>query len=141
MAMTVKMGNYDAIDLMAPRPMAFAGALGDLVTPVSADDPLPVSVAQAGLNYKLAAASATTTMAQGGAGAAGDYLSHVNIQPTGLALAAFQILDNAVVVHDSAAQTLLELRHITVPIGAFSVSGAWKIVMGSGGKATGFGIF
>jgi hypothetical protein len=100
-----------------------------------------MSVTQAGLNYKLAPVSATTTMAQGGAGATGDYLSHVNIQPTSLTLAAFQILDNAVVVHNSAAQTLLDLRQITVPIGAFSVSGAWKVTMGAGGTATGFGIF
>lgn len=100
-----------------------------------------LSVAPAGFRYKLAAASATTTLAAGGAGAIGDYLSHVIIQPTSLTLAAFTILDNAVVVHNSTATTLLDMRPIVIPFGAFSVSGAWIVTMGAGGTATGYGTF
>jgi hypothetical protein len=91
--------------------------------------------------YKLAAAGATTTMANLGTGKTGDYLSHVNIQPTLLALAAFQILDGSVVFYDSTAQTLLDLRAMVIPVGCASQNGAWSITMGTGGKATGVGIF
>lgn len=99
------------------------------------------SVAASAYVYKLAPASATTTMAKLGSGAAGDYLSHVNIQPTLLALAAFQILDGSVVFYDSAAQTLLDLRALVIPVGCASENGGWRITMGTGGKATGVGIF
>jgi hypothetical protein len=97
-----------------------------------------LAVIGAGLQYKLAPAGATTTL---GTGATGDYLSHVVIQPTSLSLAAFSILDNAIAVYANAATTLLDLRPIIIPINAFSVSGAWKITMSTGGIATGFGVF
>ncbi len=96
-------------------------------------------VIPAAMPYTLCPASATTNL--GSAGAIGDYLSHVIIQPTLLTLAAFQILDNAVVIYDGTAQTLLDMRPIIIPIGTLSVSGTFKVTMGAGGKATAFGIF
>ncbi len=99
-----------------------------------------LSVVAAGLEYETVAAGQTAQVL-GATGATGDYLSHVVFQPTALAAGTSTILDNAVVVFTYTAGTLSDLRPITVPINAFSVSGAWKITTGATMTATGFGDF
>jgi hypothetical protein len=106
--------------------------------PVSTTNPLPTS---ARLEYELVAAS-QTAQAIGATGATGDYLSHVNVQPTSTTCGAVTVLDNAVEVHAFPGGTVgADLKPFTIPIGAVSVSGAWKITTGAGVKAVAFGDF
>ena len=101
---------------------------------------LSIPVVAPGLEYETVAAS-QTAQALGATGAAGDYLSHVIFQPTTTAAGTSTILDNATVIYTFTTGTLADLRPITVPVGAFSVSGAWKITTGSAITATAFGDF
>ena len=86
-------------------------------------------------------AAGQTAQALGATGAAGDYLSHVVFQPTAVGAGTSTILDNATVIFTYTAGTLSDLRPIIVPIGARSVSGAWKITTGANMTAVGVGLF
>jgi hypothetical protein len=98
-------------------------------------------VTQAGLEYETVAAS-QTAQALGGTGATGDYLSHVNVQPTTTAPGVVTILDNAIEVHAYPGGTVgADLKPFTIAVGAISVSGAWKITTGANVKCTAFGDF
>ena len=99
-----------------------------------------LSVVPTGLEYETVAASQTAQVL-GATGAAGDFLSHVIIQPVTTAAGTVTILDNATVIFTFTTGTLSDLRPIVVPVGAFSVSGAWKITTGANVTATGFGDF
>jgi hypothetical protein len=100
----------------------------------------PVNVRATGTEYETVAA-AQTAQVLGATGAAGDYLSHVVLQPVTLAAATTTILDNATVIFTYTGGTLSDLRPITIPINAFSVSGAWKITTGANMAAVAFGDF
>ena len=97
-------------------------------------------VISAGLDYETVAASQTAQVL-GATGATGDYLSHVVLQPTTTAAGTMTILDNATVIFTFTTGTLSDLRPITIPINATSVSGAWKITTGANETATAFGDF
>lgn len=99
-----------------------------------------LSVVQTGYQYETVATS-QTAQALGATGAIGDYLSHVIIQPTTTAAGTCTILDGAIVIFTFTSGTLGDLRPIIVPIGAFSVSGAWKITTGANETAIGIGNF
>ncbi len=100
-----------------------------------------LSVQSAGLEYETVAADQTAQVL-GGTGATGDYLSHVNVQPTTTAPGVVTVLDNAVEVAAWPGGTVgADLKPFTIPVGAFSVSGAWKITTGSNVKCTAFGDF
>jgi len=99
-----------------------------------------LSVTQAGLEYETVAASQTAQVI-GATGAAGDFLSHVILQPTTTGAGTCTILDNATVIFTFTTGTLADLRPITIPVNAFSVSGAWKITTGANVTATAFGDF
>lgn len=90
--------------------------------------------------YETVAASQTAQVL-GAVGAAGDYLSHVVFQPTTTAAGTCTILDNATVIFTFTTGTLADLSPITVPIDAYSVSGAWKITTGANVTATASGDF
>jgi hypothetical protein len=94
----------------------------------------------AGLEYETVAAG-QTAQTIGATGAAGDYLSHVVLQPTAVGAGTTTILDNATVIFTYTAGTLGDLRPIVVPINAISVSGAWKVTTGASMTATAFGDF
>ncbi|HJQ15925.1 MAG TPA: hypothetical protein VJ859_02905 [Allosphingosinicella sp.] len=94
----------------------------------------------AGTEYETVAAS-QTAQALGATGAAGDFLSHVIIQPVTTAPGTVTILDNATVIFTFTTGALGDLRPIVVPINAVSVSGAWKITTGANVTATAFGDF
>lgn len=120
-----------------------SGRLVTATTPASGGAKAPASsqsVIGAGLEYETVAAS-QTAQALGGTGATGDYLSHVVFQPTAVTAGTCTILDNATVIYTFTTGTLADLRPITVPIGAFSVSGAWKITTGANITATAYGDF
>lgn len=99
-----------------------------------------LSTTPAGLEYETVAAG-QTAQTLGATGATGDYLSHVLIQPATIAAGTTTILDNATVIFTFTTGTLPSLAPIYVPIGAFSVSGAWKITTGANVSATAFGDF
>lgn len=100
-----------------------------------------LAVAVAAVPYATVAASQINAVFGGGSGAVGDFLSHIVIQPATTAAGTVTILDNAVTVFTFTTGTLSDLRPITVPIGAFSVSGVWKCTTGANVSVTGFGNF
>lgn len=98
------------------------------------------SVVQAGMQYETVAASQTAQVF-GGAGAVGDYMSHVIIQPVTTAAGTCTVLDNATVIFTFTTGTLSDLRPIIVPFGCFSVSGAFKGTTGANVTMIGVGNF
>lgn len=108
-------------------------------------DPVAAGASSAGgagaaTEYETVAAGQTAQVL-GATGAAGDYLNHVILQPAAVTAGTTTILDNATVIYTYTAGTLADLRPIIVPIGAFSVSGAWKITTGANMAALGVGNF
>lgn len=99
-----------------------------------------LSTTPSGLQYETVAASQTAQVL-GATGATGDYLSHVILQPVTTGAGTMTILDNATVIFTFTTGTLADLSPKTIPIGAFSVSGAWKITTGANETATAFGNF
>lgn len=92
------------------------------------------------LEYETVAASQTNVVL-GATGATGDFLSHIVIQPTTTAPGTITILDNATVVFTFTTTTLADLRPITVPLNAISVSGSWRVTTGANAIVTAFGDF
>ncbi|MGO9304051.1 MAG: hypothetical protein ACLP3R_10165, partial [Candidatus Korobacteraceae bacterium] len=85
--------------------------------------------------YQTQAASTTITALTGGSGGAtGDYLSHCTVIPTSTSPGVFTITDNATAIYSfpGGASSLSNLVPFTIPVGANSVSGAWKITTGAG---------
>lgn len=93
------------------------------------------------VDFETVAASQTAQVI-GATGAAGDYLSHVVVQPTTTAPGVVTILDNAAEVHGYPGGTVgADLAPITIPVGAISQNGAWKITTGANVKVTAYGDF
>jgi hypothetical protein len=85
--------------------------------------------------YQAEPASTTiTALTGGGGGATGDYLSHCTVIPTTVSPGVFTITDNATAIYSfpGGASSLSNLVPWTIPIGAKSVSGAWKVTTGAG---------
>jgi hypothetical protein len=85
--------------------------------------------------YNTVAASVTAQALTGGSGGAtGDYLSHCVITPGSTSPGTVVILDNATAIYTFAggASSVSTLISWAVPVGAVSVSGAWKITTGAG---------
>lgn len=99
-----------------------------------------LSVVEAGYQYETVAAGQTAQVL-GATGATGDYLSHVVLQPAAVGAGTTTILDNATVILTYTSGTLSDLRPITIPVGAFSVSGAWKVTTGANMAVLGVGNF
>jgi hypothetical protein len=99
-----------------------------------------VLVEQASFGYETVAASQTAQV-MGTTGKAGDFLSHVILQPTTTAAGTCTVLDSATVILTFTTGTLSDLRPIVLPVNASSVNGAWKITTGANVTATAFGDF
>lgn len=82
--------------------------------------------------YETVAAS-QTAQAMGATGATGDFLSHCVATPGTTSPGVVTILDNATAIVSFAggASSVSNLVPFTIPIGAISVSGAWKITTGA----------
>jgi hypothetical protein len=92
----------------------------------------PVVGADQYATYKPVAAGQTAWVL--GTGATGDYLSHVTVFPGIAGCGVVTILDNATSIGSFAGggtTALPSLAPFTIMIGAFSVSGAWKITTGA----------
>lgn len=77
----------------------------------------------------------------GTTGAAGDYLSHVNIHPATVGAGTVIVYDGVVAVETFTAGTLSDLRTITIPVGTFSKTGAWNVTTGANVSVTAYGSF
>lgn len=97
-------------------------------------------VTPAALEYETVAASASDQVL-GATGAAGDYLSHIIIQPTTTGAGTVTVKDGTTVIFTFTTGTLSDLRPITVPFGINSVSGAWKVTTGANVAVIGVGDF
>ncbi|MFA9205010.1 MAG: hypothetical protein ACEQSH_00995 [Bacteroidia bacterium] len=117
---------------------AISGKLPATLGPKSAATSL--STTPAGLLYETVAASATDQIL-GGAGAIGDYLSHIVIQPATTGAGTCTIKDSSTVIYTFTSGTLADLSPITVPFGAFSTAGAWKVTTGGSVAIVAFGVF
>jgi len=102
---------------------------------------LSLSTVPAGLPYETVAASSTAQV-MGGAGAIGDILHYVNVQPTSTSPGVVTILDNAIEVQAWPGGTVgADLKPFLIVVGAPSVSGPWKITTGANVKVTAYGVF
>lgn len=87
------------------------------------------AVVQAGLAYETVAASQTDQVL-GTTGAAGDYLSHLVIQPVTTGAGAVTLKDGASTIYLFTSGTLGDLSPMTVPLGIFS-AGALSVTTGA----------
>lgn len=93
--------------------------------------------------YETVAASATA-QALGATGATGDYLAGVLVFPATSGCGVVTILDNATTIGTFAGggtTALADLKPFLIPVGLFSVSGAWKITTGANVAVVGIGRF
>ena len=93
-------------------------------------------------SYETVAANATAQVL-GGAGATGDFLVGLLVIPSATTIGAISILDNAtsITVYAGTAAYDAALVPFFIPIGANSVSGAWKVTTGAGASVVGVGNF
>lgn len=92
--------------------------------------------------YETVAASQPAQVL-GGSGATGDYLNGVLVIPATLDAGAVTVLDNAISIPIFAGGTgsVTSLIPFFIPIGAKSVSGAWKLTTGANVSCIGIGNF
>jgi len=104
-----------------------------------------VGVVNGGSTYQHIAASQTATVLQTSTGAAGDYLSHCVIYPSTTAAGSVTVFDNANAAATNVIEfttgTLSNLAPISVPVGAVSTAGAWKVTTGANETVVCFGKF
>jgi hypothetical protein len=107
-----------------------AAALATTVTNVSA------------VGYETVAASQTAQVL-GGAGALGDFLSGLLVTPSSLDAGQVLLLDNAtsITVFAGGTGSVTTLITFFIPIGANSVSGAWKVTTGANVSVMAIGNF
>lgn len=99
-----------------------------------AQDQTTIAGATPGRTYNTIAASQTAQALTGGSGGAtGDYLSHCVVIPTSTSPGVVTIYDNSTTVYafPGGSSSLSNLVPFTIPVGAVSVSGAWKITTGA----------
>ena len=99
-----------------------------------------LSITPAGLEYETVPAGQTDQVL-GATGAAGDYLSHIVIQPATTGAGTCTIKDGTTVIFTFTTGTLADLSPKTVPFGLFSVNGAWKVTTGANVAIIGIGDF
>lgn len=117
--------------------------MGSLPAGVSRDSVRAVYEALANGEYETVAAS-QTDQAMGATGATGDFLYSVLIIPATTSPGAVQIKDgsgSAITIFTGGATSVADLKPFSVPIGAKSLSGAWKLTTGANVSAIGFGDF
>jgi hypothetical protein len=84
--------------------------------------------------YNTIAASQTAQALTGGSGgASGDYLSHCVVVPTSTSPGVVTIADNStsIIAFPGGSSSLSNLVPFTLPVGAKSTSGAWKVTTGA----------
>jgi hypothetical protein len=92
--------------------------------------------------YETVAAS-VTAQALGATGATGDYIAGILVVPSSTSPGNVILLDNAtsITVFAGGATSVSNLVPFYIPLGMFSVSGAWKITTGTNVSCIGIGNF
>lgn len=104
-------------------------------------------VVSAASRYQAVAASQTATVLQSSTGATGDYLSHCVIYPASTSPGVVTVFDNTNTAANSAvlfaggSSSTSNLTPITVPVGAKSLNGPWKVTTGANVSAVCYGKF
>jgi hypothetical protein len=108
--------------------------------PITDANALPV--APLGTTYRAVSASSTATVL-GTTGAIGDLLNGLLVIPASTSPGAVAVLDNAtgITVFTGGASSVSNLVPFFVPIGARSVSGAWKVTTGANVSVVAIGSF
>lgn len=144
--------NADAASLtgsMSAKLRGIATALGitafDLGQGTGGTRTLRVAIDSAqldGSKYETVAASATAQIL-GGTGATGDYISGILVIPATTSPGNVLLLDNAtsITVFTGGATSVSNLVPFFIPLGMFSVSGAWKLTTGASVSCIGIGNF
>lgn len=88
-------------------------------------------------------AAGSTAQVLGATGAAGDYISGILVVPATTSPGNVLLLDNAtsITVFTGGASSVSNLVPFFIPLGLYSVSGAWKITTGSNVSCIGSGNF
>lgn len=96
-------------------------------------------------NWNTIAASQTAQILSatsgGTSGTTGDYLSFCILQPSTTAAGTMTIADNTTTIFTFTTGTLSNLAPISIPIGAVSKTGGWKVTTGANETATCVGSF
>jgi len=112
-------------------------------TPVAiASNQSAVAVKNGQAEYEAVAASQTAQVI-GATGATGDYMAGILVIPATTSPGNVLLLDNAtsMTVFTGGASSVSNLVPFFIPIGANSVSGAWKITTGANVSVIAFGDF
>lgn len=138
--------------MTAPVQLVIEGTNGAVATGTTAN-PLVVSVGGSGsgtvnvLNvssgeYETVAAGQTAQVL-GATGATGDFLAGLLVVPATTSPGNVLLLDNAtsITVFTGGAGSVSNLVPFFIPIGANSVSGAWKVTTGANVSVVGIGNF
>ena len=124
------------VGVNAATALAGAGAVGSGSARVAVgQDQTTTAGATPGRTYNaLAASTGATALTGGGGGAVGDYLAFCTVIPTTTSPGVVTIADNATAIaaFPGGASSLSNLVPFTIPVGAVSVSGAWKVTTGAG---------
>jgi hypothetical protein len=104
-----------------------------------------ISTVNGGSTYQHVAASQTAAVLQTSTGATGDYLSHCVIYPSTTAAGSVTVFDNANAAATNVIEfvtgTLSNLAPISIPVGAVSTAGAWKVTTGANETVVCYGKF
>lgn len=105
------------------------------------------AVTNAGSKYIAVAAGATATVLQTSTGAIGDYLSHCVLYPTAVTTGVVTVFDNtntaatSAILFPGGTSALSNLAPISIPVGAISTAGAWKVTTGTAISVVCYGKF
>lgn len=99
-------------------------------------------VTPAGTAYETVAASQTAQVL-GATGAVGNYISGLLVIPATTSPGAIALLDGAtsITVFTGGASSVSNLVPFFIPLGLYSVSGAWKVTTGANVSVIGIGNF
>lgn len=106
-----------------------------------------ITTALGGSNAYETVAASQTGQALGATGATGDYLSHCVVYPTTTTPGVVTVFDNTstagtnVIAFPGGASSVSNLVPFSVPVGAISTAGAWKVTTGANLVVTCYGRF
>lgn len=106
-----------------------------------------INTSLGGSNAYETVAASQTGQALGATGATGDYLSHCVIYPTTTTPGVVTVFDNTnaagsnVIAFPGGASSVSNLAPISIPVGAISTAGAWKVTTGANLVVTCYGRF
>lgn len=103
----------------------------------------PVVIADINAGEYETVAASQTAQVLGATGATGDYLSGLLVVPATTSPGNVLLLDNAtsITVFTGGASSVVSLIPFFIPLGMYSVSGAWKVTTGTNVSVIGIGNF